>query len=188
VHRTFRPGLDRLEAKALLSAGSGLVDSLTAVVNRTLAGPKVVETFTVTNVSSREISIDDGPGDGFSVFQGDKAVFNPVAGFTPQIITVHPLEPGQSYTKVGTWDGRSNLADPTDPGKEAPTLSGTFTISSGFDPAKTVSVTISKSDIAPVKAKHVVPSRPPAELKAAATLLPLPSGLPVGSLVNPSSG
>jgi hypothetical protein len=176
VRQTFRPGLDRLEERALLSgvSASGLADSLTAVAGRTTSGTRVVETFIETNVSNHDITVGHGPSNaGFSVIQGGKVVYNPTAGFIPQFLAIDVLKPGQSLTLNGTWDGRSNVVDPTDPGKEGPPLSGTFTISNGLDPSTTAVVTIPKSWTVPVKGTHVVPPRPPAQLRVSAPLLTL---------------
>ncbi len=178
MRRTIRLGLERLEAKEMLSGISaiapGLVGSVSAVASRTLSGAQVVETYTETNVSNQDISVDYGPSDdGFTVIQGGKTIWNPSEGATPQFLQVEDLKPHQSVTIHGTWDVRANDLSPENPWAEGPPVSGTFTISNSMDGGRaTATVTIPKSWTVPVKVGHVTPPSPPAMVHEMAAVAP----------------
>jgi Intracellular proteinase inhibitor len=166
MRRSIRPCLEALEGKALLSSipASGLADSLTAVASRTLSGAQVVLTFTKTNVSSHDITVDHGPtNEGFTITQGGKSIWNQNAGqLLPQFLEVDDLKPHQSITLTETWDGRANDVNPDQPWVEGSPLSGTFTASNALDQGATkASVTIPKSWTVPVKPTHITPPKPP---------------------------
>ena len=181
MRRIIRPSLEILEGKALLSgasaAASGLADSLTAVASRTISGSQVVMTFTETNVSNHDITVDHGPSDeGFTVTQGGKTIWSEDAGqLLPQILKVDDLKPHQSATISATWDGRPNDVDPTNPELEGPPLSGTYTVSNWLDQGgTTATVSIPKAWTVPLKLTHVVPPKPAAAVHEMTTVAALP--------------
>ena len=107
------------------SATSGLVDSLTAVASKTTFGVQVVATWTETNVSNQDISVDNGPSiDGFRATEGGKVVWVSNGGINPDIIQLDVLKPHQSLTLSATWDGHLTVNGPLGQQEEGPALSG----------------------------------------------------------------
>lgn len=178
MRRSIPPGLELLEGKALLSgvsaAASGLADSLTAVASRTMSGAQVVLTYTETNVSNHDITVDYGPStDGFAASQGGKTIWAENAGlFLPDFLQADDLKPHQSVTVTDTWDARANVVNPTEPWVEGPPLSGTFTVSNALDQGATATVTIPKSWTTPIKLTHVSPPAPPIPVHIMTTVHP----------------
>ena len=194
MRRTIRPGLELLEGRALLSGVSaatpGLVASLTAVAGRTPSGAQVVLTFTETNASNHDITVEQGPSiEGFTATRGGKTIWNQDAGqFLPNFLEVSVLKPHQSVTIEATWDGRANDVNPADPWVEGPPLSGTFAISNDLDHrATTATVSIPKAWTVPLKSTHVGSPRPPAVVHAMSAADPLPREGGGGLGINPSS-
>jgi hypothetical protein len=160
-----RPAVETLEGKALLSGGlglpSGLEGSLSAVETRTPKGIQVTVTLTETNVTNHDIELALGPDStDFVATRGGKPVWDTRLGIHPQIVVLETLKAHQSVTRSNIWDGRSNLVDPSDPWKEGPPLTGTFTITSEYDrTAKGISVTLGGDST--TKSTHVTPPKPP---------------------------
>jgi hypothetical protein len=156
MRRSWRLGVESLEGKLLLSgATSGLSASLVATPTTTSAGTSVALTFTETNVSDQEITVTYGPvDDGFTASSGGKSVWVSNSGFEPQYLMLKRLEPEQSITVDGTWDGHSNVGLTGGSSQEGPALNGNFKVSNQLDSAATTLVSIGE------QTTHVVPPRP----------------------------
>ncbi len=106
VRRT-RMNVESLEGRALLS---GLSANLATNASSYQVGQPVQFTYTVTNASSKPLTVDEGPGtDGFIVEQNGSTVWRSNAGINPMFIEADTLQPGQSLTLDGTWNGISNV-------------------------------------------------------------------------------
>jgi len=157
MRRTNLPNVETLEGRALLAGAgpSSLAVSLTAVSQQTLTGTQVVFTFVETNISQNNVNVALGPSnDGFVVNENGKPVWVSNPGIQPQFLMLQTLKPNQSLTLHATWDGRSNLVNPSDPSKEGPPLTGTFTVDNGLDHvghATTFSIGKSSTQITPPK-------------------------------------
>jgi hypothetical protein len=119
--------VEAMEGRALLS---GLSASLTTDQQTYQAGQPVEMTFTETNTSDQPISIGVGAvNSGFDVSQAGQVVWESNAGINPMVIVLETLQPGQSLTLHGTWDGVSN-----DGGTTA-TTTGSFVVTNQLDPS-----------------------------------------------------
>jgi Intracellular proteinase inhibitor len=126
--RTMRPAtrlsVEILEGKALLSGvaaiGPELSTSLTVDRSAYKLGQPVVLTFTETNASHHDVTVDHGPANqGFVASRNGQVVWQSNAGLGPQFLQSEVLHPGQSIQIQATWDGRSEAGRP---------LQGTFVI------------------------------------------------------------
>jgi hypothetical protein len=131
--RSTRPIVEPLEGRALLS---GLAYSLTTDQSVYQPGQPVQMTFRETNVSTRPVTVEDGPSiDGFTVSRDGAVVWRSNAGINPLYIRLETLQPGQSLTLTATWDGVPN-------GGSAP-VPGQFLVSNQLEPqAATATITI----------------------------------------------
>ena len=102
--------VERLEVRALLS---NLAYSLTTDKSAYAVGQPVQLTFTETNISKQNVTVDDGPSiDGFNVTLDGHTIWKSNSGINPLYIQANTLKPGQSLTETATWNGEST-ADPS---------------------------------------------------------------------------
>ena len=124
--RTALPRIEALEERALLS---GVTESLTTSQSVYQPGQPVQFVLTFTNTGSQVAQIDYGPSnDGFDVMQGGTLVHQSNNGINPMFLTADSLEPGESLTLDGTWNGASNQ------GSKPAAIPGTFTVTNQLDP------------------------------------------------------
>ena len=97
--------VESLEVRALLSS---LAYSLTTDKSEYAVGQPVQMTFTETNTSNQNVSVDDGPAiDGFNVTLNGTPIWMSNSGIAPQYVRLETLKPGQSLTETATWNGES---------------------------------------------------------------------------------
>jgi Intracellular proteinase inhibitor len=139
--RTARLRIEALEERALLSAVSESLTTSQAVYQR---GQQVQLAFTITNITSHVIYLDYGPSfDGFNVTRAGKLVYQSNSGANPTLMVADPLQPGQSITLYGTWNGVSNQGTKSTP------LRGKFTVTNQLDasgPSATFEIQSSPAD------------------------------------------
>ena len=127
------PAVERLEGRALLSAGlrraqlpmsPPMVASVSQGVKVVLAtdrqvyhrGPPVVMTLTETNTSNHAVSVPLGPStNGFYVTQNGREVWASNTGPQPRFLLLKTLKPGESFTLSATWNGHSNIGPASSP-------------------------------------------------------------------------
>ena len=127
------PAVERLEGRALLSAGlrraqipvaPPMVAPVSQGVKVVLAtdrqvyhrGQPVVMTLTETNTSNHAVTVPLGPStDGFYVTQNGREVWASNTGPQPLFIVLKTLKPGESFTLSATWDGHANLGPASTP-------------------------------------------------------------------------
>ncbi len=125
--KIIRPRIEVLERRALLSA---LAESLVTSQSVYQPGQPVQFVFTMTNTSSQPVHVAYGPSDdGFDITQAGALVYQSNAGINPMFIRLDTVQPGQSLTFDGTWNGLSNQASSS----SAP--QGTFTVTNQLDPS-----------------------------------------------------
>lgn len=133
MKRSRVPAVERLEGRALLSAGlrrarlpvaAPLVASVSEGVKVVLAtdhpryhrGQPVVMTLTATNTSNHDVTVPFGPSaDGFYVTQNGRAVWASNSGPQPLYLVLKTLRPGESFTLSATWDGHANFRPASTP-------------------------------------------------------------------------
>jgi hypothetical protein len=132
MKRTWRPNLEALEPKTLLStlAGPtpsmphreaaihakrpvitvrfphlpGLTVSVTTDKSVYQEGQTVMMSMTITNHSKHDVSVGIGPSvDVFVIAQKGKVVWRSNQRFTPQLVTLLTLHPGQSHAVTASW-------------------------------------------------------------------------------------
>jgi hypothetical protein len=119
MRRRTRLSVEQIEPRRLLSA---LAYSLTTNQSTYQAGQPIDFTFTETNTSAAPVNIAVGPvNSGFDVVHDGVTVWASNTGIQPQFLRLETLEPGQSATLTGTWNGVPNLVPPS-------VLTGTFTV------------------------------------------------------------
>jgi hypothetical protein len=124
--KSARPALESLETRALLS---GLTSTLTTSQSVYLPGQPIQFVLTMTNNSSQAVQFGDGPSiDGFDISEGGTLVYQSNGGVNPLFIRLDTLQPGQSFTLSGTWNGVSNQQS------SPPVTAGTFTVTNQLDP------------------------------------------------------
>ena len=102
--------VEMLEVRALLS---NLAYSVTTDKSTYAVGQPVQLTFTETNISKQDVTVNEGPSvDGFNVSLNGTTIWQSNSGVNPQYILANTLKPGQSVTETATWNGES-AADPT---------------------------------------------------------------------------
>ena len=130
--------VESLERRELLS---GLSINLTTDASSYQVGHPVQLTFTETNNSSSPVTIDEGPSnDGFIVEQNGSTVWRSNAGINPLFIVADTLQPGQSLTLTGTWNGIPNVGSST-----GTAVTGTFVVLNQLAPATTATFQIDSS-------------------------------------------
>ena len=160
-----------LENKTLLSV------SLTTNASSYQVGQSVQITFTETNDTSRPLTIAEGPSnDGFVIRQNGRTIWRSNAGINPMFLVADTLQPGQSLTLSGTWDGIPNVGSSTRAG-----LTGTFVVSDQLNPTASATFQINSSSSAPS------PTAPSGSNTASGPTSPNPQ-LPTTTVpVNPTS-
>jgi hypothetical protein len=119
--------VEPLEGRALLS---GLSYSLTTNASTYQAGQPVQMTFTATNTGDEPATLVVGAvNSGFIVTEGGQTVWQSNAGVNPMVLVEDILQPGQSWTEHGTWDG--TLAN----GSSTTTTTGSFVVTNQLDPS-----------------------------------------------------
>ncbi len=126
MKRTLIPAVERMEGRALLSAGlrraqipvsPPVVAPVTQGLKVVLAtdhrvyhqGEPVVLTLTETNTSNHAVTVPLGPStDGFYLTQNGREVWASNNGPQPLFIMLKTLNAGQSSTLTATWNGHSN--------------------------------------------------------------------------------
>jgi hypothetical protein len=137
VRRT-RLNVESLEGRTLLS---GLSATLTTNASSYQVGQPVHLTFTLMNASSKSVTVDEGPStDGFIIEQNGSTVWRSNAGINPMFIEADTLQPGQSLTLNGTWNGISNVGSSAVTG---PT--GTFVVFDQLSPTTSTRFQITKA-------------------------------------------
>ncbi len=102
--------VELLEVRALLS---NLAYSLTTDKSAYAVGQPVQLTFTETNISKQDVTVNEGPSiDGFNVSLNGTTIWRSNSGVNPQYVLANTLKPGQSLTETATWNGEST-ADPS---------------------------------------------------------------------------
>ncbi len=130
--------VESLETRELLS---GLSINLTTDASSYQVGHPVQLTFTETNNSSSPVTIDEGPSnDGFIVEQDGSTVWRSNAGINPLFIVADTLQPGQSLTLTGTWNGIPNVGSST-----GTAVTDTFVVLNQLAPATTATFQIDSS-------------------------------------------
>jgi hypothetical protein len=120
------PALESLETRALLS---GVTSTLTTSQSVYQPGQPIQFVYTMTNNSSQPVQIGDGPSiDGFDINEGGALVYQSNYGVNPLFIRLDTLQPGQSFTLSGTWNGVPNEEN------SPPFTAGTFTVTNQLDP------------------------------------------------------
>jgi hypothetical protein len=133
MKRSQVPAVERLEGRALLSAGlrrarlpvaPPIVASESEGVKAVLAtdhqryhqGQAVVMTLTATNTSNHDVTMPLGPSaDGFYVSRNGRTVWASNSGPQPLYLVLKTLRPGESFTLSATWDGRAHLGPASTP-------------------------------------------------------------------------
>jgi len=133
MKRTRIPAVERLEGRALLSAGVRRRDipvapPIVAPANQGVKvvlatdhkvyhqGQPVVMTLTETNTSKQTVTVSLGPStDGFYVTQNGREVWASNTGPQPLFLLLKTLKPGESFTLSATWDGHSNIGPASSP-------------------------------------------------------------------------
>jgi hypothetical protein len=119
--------VEPLEGRALLS---GLSYSLTTDASTYQVGQPVQMTLTGTNTSDEPVTLAVGQvNSGFIVKQGGQTVWQSNAGINPMVLVQDTVQPGQSLTLHGTWDG--TLVN----GSTTTTTTGSFVVTNQLDPS-----------------------------------------------------
>ena len=109
-----------------------LKTNITTSKNTYSPGQTVAMTFTVTNNTSKTVSVPIGPSiDGFSVTSSGKTIWTSNSGVTPDFIALRTLAPGQSIHLTADWS--------------APSMTGTFAVHNQLDPSDSAKFEIGKS-------------------------------------------
>jgi Intracellular proteinase inhibitor len=148
----MRPQIEALEGRALLSS---LSDNLTTSQPVYQPGQPIQFVFTMTNTGSQPVQTAYGPSDdGFDITQDGTLVYQSNAGINPMFIRLDTLQPGQSVTLEGSWNGISNQ------GARSAVAAGTFTVTNQLDP-NGASATFQIGDPSPLKPVTPVAPVPP---------------------------
>ena len=99
------PCVETLEVRTLLS---NLAYSVTTDKTAYAVGQPVQLTFTETNNSKQNITVDDGPSiDGFNIKLDGTTIWKSNSGINPLYIQAKTLAPGKSLSESATWYGES---------------------------------------------------------------------------------
>jgi hypothetical protein len=132
VSNAFDPNLDTATFQYAAPPTSVLQTSLTTDQSVYQLGQPIQITFTETNVGTTPVQVWEGPS-SFNVTQNGTQIWNSlVPDLSPYTWDLGnyswvTLQPGQSYTQTGTWNGVPDQLPSDD-------LSGTFTVSNELDP------------------------------------------------------
>jgi hypothetical protein len=180
-----RLNIESLESRALLS---GLSVALTTNASSYEVGQPVQLTFTETNNTSHAVTINEGPStDGFDVKQGGATVWRSNAGINPLFIEADTLQPGQSLTLTGTWNGVPNVGTST-----GGSVTGTFVVLNQLSPTTTATFTITGTSSSPPSTSTPSSTSPPTSTSTpsstspSAPTSPAPSSTTSVSAPNPT--
>jgi hypothetical protein len=165
--------VESVESRALLS---GLSVALTTNASSYEVGQPVQLTFTETNNTSHAVTINEGPStDGFEIKQAGATVWQSNAGINPLFIVADTLQPGQSLTLTGTWNGVPNVGTST-----GAAVTGTFVVVNQLNPTTTATFTITGASSSPTSTST------PSSTSPSAPTSPTPSSTISVSAPNPT--
>jgi hypothetical protein len=139
--RSKRPLLlEPVEGRVLLS---GWIDTVTTDQSSYELGQPIDFTFTRTNISNEPVSFPiDYSELGFEVTQGGQPVQTSGPTVELPLGTIIELQPGQSWSTSGTWDGLSYSSDVS-----VATTTGSFVVTNQLDPSVSANFQIQSSPL-----------------------------------------